>query len=206
MIDREEDNKVLRASIAETKSAGRETALTFLNTFPVQTPVSACRKAVPLSTLTKFRNELKCMTPVDKAKWSDYHNWSPRSKSWFSKNIPLYELDCMMGINPLSSSIHTYCMSLAEEVKVVSGSVVVPTTTTTTLTSSIPFRSFQNSVAYPFTEADFGTPPDFDMDFDPVEQTMDFDDFDDFDPFPVSSLADTFMDISSEISLSRRTR
>ena len=109
----------------------------------------------------------------------------------------------MMGINPLSSSIHTYCMSLAEEVKVVSGSVVVPTTSTTTLTSSTPFRSPQNSVAYPFTEADFGTPPDFDMDFDPEEPTMDFDDF---DPFPVSSLADTFMDISSEISLSKRTR
>ena len=142
---------------------------------------------------------MRTTEPVDTTKWSDYRNWSNKSKKWFDKNIPLYELDCLMGINPLTSSIHDYCMSLAEGVEVVAAVKVATCTTTTTSISSTPLKSSQNVGGYNFCDADFGTPPDFDVDdFDPVHQSMEPDEF---DCFPVSSLADTFKSISADISL-----
>ena len=65
-----------------------------------------------------------------------------------------------MEIDPFDSSIHDYCMSLAEGVEVVPAVKVADCTTTTTSISSTPLKSSQNVGAYNFCDADFGTPPD----------------------------------------------
>ena len=140
-----------------------------------------------------------------------------------------------MGINPLKSSIHDYCMSLATDTEVSTSFVscnAQPTSNTTPRAGGYAFseadfgtppdhdmvldfeepnlrmdelvpspdtsKSFRQYAGCPFTEADFGTPPCIDEEFvfeDPPSE------FDELDPGPVSSLADTFNLISSQISL-----
>ena len=76
------------------------------NTPPCFTPLF---QKTPLSTLSKFRQELNEMTPIDEAKWSNFDAWSTEDKTWFREHIPRYELDCMMDVSPLKNSIRDYC-------------------------------------------------------------------------------------------------
>ena len=109
-----------------------------------------------------------------------------------------------MEMDPFDSSIHDYCMSLAESVEVVPSVKVTGGRATTTSITSTPLKPSQNMGAYNFCDADFGTPPDFDVeDFDPVQQSMEPDDF---DCFPCNSLADTFKSISADISFRKSTQ
>ena len=76
--------------------------------FQTPTHLSITQKS-PLSTITKFRLELNEMTPIDKAKWSNFDSWSTEDKKWFREHIPRYELDCMMDVSPFKNSIRDYC-------------------------------------------------------------------------------------------------
>ena len=70
---------------------------------------SSTTQKTPLSPLSKFRQELNEMTPIDEAKWSNFDAWSTEDKTWFREHIPRYELDCMMDVSPLKNSIRDYC-------------------------------------------------------------------------------------------------
>jgi hypothetical protein len=117
------------------------------------------------------------MTPVDKSKWSDFRNWSENSKKWFTKNIPLYELDSMIGLDPLSSSINNYCMSLAKDVEVVPPVNLPSSTTITSPISSTPASQPHDPRGFPFTDADFGTPPGSALDWSLEIGDQEFEDF-----------------------------
>ena len=77
---------------------------------PSKTPVKQypAQSPTPTST-TKLRKIISQLTPVDTKKWSDFNNWSPKSKGWFKDNIPLYELDCLMGVDPFRHSLQEFC-------------------------------------------------------------------------------------------------
>jgi len=81
---------------------------TYLAVFKTPARSSTTQKT-PLSTLSKFRQELNAMTPIDEAKWSNFDAWSAEDKKWFREHIPRYELDCMMDVSPLKNSIRDYC-------------------------------------------------------------------------------------------------
>ena len=59
----------------------------------------------PVSTLSKFKLQLNVLTPPDLAKWSNFDSWSSVDQKWFRKNIPTYELDCQMELNPFENSL-----------------------------------------------------------------------------------------------------
>ena len=73
-----------------------------------ETPAQIPEEKIHPESLTKLRDLVSEMTPVDKKKWSDFDRWSGDSKRWFRKHIPLYELDCLMGIDPFTNSLQEF--------------------------------------------------------------------------------------------------
>ena len=52
----------------------------------------------------------------------------PKSKAWFKDNIPLYELDCLLGADPFSHSLQEFCGLPVEKIYT---TPQIPTSTTT---------------------------------------------------------------------------
>ena len=48
------------------------------------------------------------MSPIDTTLWNGTENFSPRSQAWLKKEIPLFDLDELMGLNPIKNSIKTF--------------------------------------------------------------------------------------------------
>ena len=100
-----------------------------------------------LSTLSKFKDELNAMTPIDLAKWSSFASWSTTDQNWFKKHIPNYELDCLLGLNPFKNSLRNWfsdslggCLHRNE-----TSISTTSTTSTTTTTTSSSIRSLADS-------------------------------------------------------------
>ena len=47
------------------------------------------------------------MSPIDTTKWNGMENYSPASRNLL-KEIPLFDLDEKMGMNPFSNSLKMY--------------------------------------------------------------------------------------------------
>ena len=48
------------------------------------------------------------MTPIDLDRWSHLANWNAADRKWFAEHIPLYQLDCLMGMDPIRHSVRNY--------------------------------------------------------------------------------------------------
>ncbi|NQX92870.1 MAG: hypothetical protein HRT74_12235, partial [Flavobacteriales bacterium] len=135
------------------------------NTSPFTTPAGKSSTTVPVhyplpSTLSKLRRKLEASTPIDYAKWSNFNSWSNTEQKWFKKHIPLYELECMMGMDPLKNSIRVYLDS-TYPVPPKRGGSSCPVTSDECVPPPQPVFSPQSPPAdcRPATP-DFGTPPD----------------------------------------------
>ena len=62
----------------------------------------------PLSTFSKLKKEINSMSPIDSTLWNGMENYSPRSQKWLKSEIPLYNLDQLMGLNPFLHSLKFY--------------------------------------------------------------------------------------------------
>ena len=99
---------------------------------PQKTPVNQPIKSSPQSSDAKLRVLVNNLTPPVREKWLNFNSWSKDSKRWFRKNIPLYELDCLMGMDPFKNSLHEY-MPFTDSPSIPSHN---PPHSTTTITGS----------------------------------------------------------------------
>ena len=48
------------------------------------------------------------MSPIDPTLWNGMENYSPHTRNWLDTHVPLYRLDLIMGMDPLTNSLKDY--------------------------------------------------------------------------------------------------
>ena len=69
---------------------------------------SPCIYDSPLPSLADMKQEIETWTPVNLANWTNVNNWSPESRNWFNEHLPLFEIECLMGMDPMTNSLQDY--------------------------------------------------------------------------------------------------
>ena len=62
----------------------------------------------PVPSFPNMRITLSETCSPNLKKWAHYDNWDGPDKVWFDKNIPLYQLDSLLGLDPMEHSIKSY--------------------------------------------------------------------------------------------------
>jgi hypothetical protein len=61
--------------------------------------------STPPSSLSKLRAAVNAMTPPSPSSFAEYNAFSIEMRSWFDEKIPLYQVDCYFGIDPIKNSL-----------------------------------------------------------------------------------------------------
>ena len=74
---------------------------------PQKKTIELEQKKSPISIISRLKKDIMDMSPIDTSKWNGMENYSHASRNLL-KEIPLFDLDEKMDMNPFSNSLKMY--------------------------------------------------------------------------------------------------